>query len=94
MNELTKEAEIELQNIMASEKGCIYGNGLEQGIRKGMTDPRLLKAQQLYTREEVRKMIIDAFDEGNPNGFILKTGEEYAESVLPNLPKTEADANS
>ena len=24
-----------------------------------------------------KKEIIEAFDEGNPNGFLLKTGEQY-----------------
>lgn len=30
------------------------------------------KAKQLE-----RQQIIDAFDEGNPNGFLLKDGEQY-----------------
>ena len=28
-------------------------------------------------KEMEKNQIIDAFDEGNPNGFIIKDGEEY-----------------
>jgi hypothetical protein len=28
-------------------------------------------------KEIEKQKIIDAFDEGNPNGFILKNGEQY-----------------
>ena len=28
-------------------------------------------------KEMHKKEIMDAFDEGNPNGFLLKTGEQY-----------------
>jgi hypothetical protein len=28
-------------------------------------------------KEMEKEQIIDAFDEGNPNGFILKDGEQY-----------------
>ena len=28
-------------------------------------------------KEIEKEQIIDAFDEGNPNGFIIKCGEEY-----------------
>ena len=28
-------------------------------------------------KEIHKKEIIEAFDEGNPNGFLLKTGEQY-----------------
>jgi hypothetical protein len=31
----------------------------------------------LQAKEMHKQEIIDAFDEGNPNGFINKTGEQY-----------------
>jgi hypothetical protein len=37
-----------------------------------------MKHNLFYDAKEMEKeQIIDAFDEGNPNGFILKDGEQY-----------------
>lgn len=43
--------------------------------------PKTLSAEQFYVTQEAlkkeRQQIEEAFDEGNPNGFILKDGKEY-----------------
>ena len=35
------------------------------------------KEQFKIAKEMEKEQIIDAFDEGNPNGFIIKCGEQY-----------------
>ena len=35
-------------------------------------------------KEIEKEQIIDAFDEGNPNGFIIKCGEQYYNETYKN----------
>jgi hypothetical protein len=45
---------------------------IEQYINKNRGLEVFMKAIQME-----KEQIIDAFDEGNPNGFIIKDGEQY-----------------
>lgn len=47
-------------------------NKLQSECLIDMADDIFEQAKQME-----REQIIDAFDEGNPNGFIDKTGEDY-----------------
>ena len=38
-------------------------------------------------KEMEKEQIIDAFDEGNPNGFIIKCGEQYYNETYKNETK-------
>ena len=45
------------------------------------------KWQQEQDREMEKERIIDAFDEGNSNGFIIKCGEQYYNETYKNETK-------
>ena len=45
------------------------------------------KWQQEQDREMEKERIIDAFDEGNSNGFIIKCGEQYYNETYKNEAK-------
>ena len=44
-------------------------------------------SMQEQAKEMEKEQIIDAFDEGNPNGFIIKCGEQYYNETYKNETK-------
>ncbi len=42
------------------------------------------KEEIQQAKEMFEQQIIDAFDEGNPNGFIIKDGKEYYNETYKN----------
>lgn len=46
-----------------------------------------LRDEIKQAKEMEKEQIIDAFDEGNPNGFIIKCGEEYYNETYKNEAK-------
>ena len=46
-----------------------------------------VKWQQEQDREMEKERIIDAYDEGNSNGFIIKCGEQYYNETYKNKTK-------
>ena len=44
-------------------------------------------SMQEQAKEMEKEQIIDAFDEGNPNGFIIKCGEQYYNETFKNETK-------
>ena len=45
------------------------------------------KEQFKIAKEMEKEQIKDAFDEGNPNGFIIKCGEQYYNEIFKNETK-------
>lgn len=90
MNKLTPEAEAMISKIGESGAMSEYDRLLWQvATREALKDTSLLKAQGLYTREEVREMLIDAYKDGSAPPWM--NAEDYANLQLnfPTPPKTE-----
>jgi hypothetical protein len=50
---------------------------LESKMPTAFKDLTINKQLIQQAKEMEKQQIIDAFDEGNPNGFIIKSGEQY-----------------
>ncbi len=61
-------------------KGTLVSGDFEENtLTIEMDKPVILKAGEyvVIPIEEFKQQIIDAYDDGNPNGFIDKDGEQY-----------------
>lgn len=92
---LTPEAEEWIREYTSAYLIPYVAAAIAKGMITALETPELLKAQQLYTRDEVIGFIATAFKEGKNSAQFDKEGNapvdewEYAKMKLPEPPKTE-----